>query len=790
MGVRLSGVAGDSYPATVICDPLHPKMKARSLLPAAAMLLAQLVTPLPCTAQDADFNSPRVAARAEAILSQMTLEEKAGQVNQFAADSLTGPGKPVGAADAMVRKGQIGSLFNVVTAKGTNAYQKEAVEESRLHIPILFGYDIIHGFHTLFPIPLGLSASWDPPLVEQTARVAAKEASSEGVRWTFSPMVDIARDPRWGRIAEGAGEDPYLGSAFARAYVRGYQGAHLDDPESILACAKHFVGYGAAEGGREYNTTDMSERTLRDVYLPPFHAAVDQGAGTIMSAFNSLNGVPSSANTFTLTQVLRNEWGFKGFVVSDWTSLREIVLHGIADDERTAARKGLMAGLDMDMQSNLYLPYLPGLVRSGEVPMARLDEAVRRILRVKIALGLFDRPYVDADANKDRSIDKRDVLALQAAEESFVLLENHRVNGAPLLPLAGVRGSRIALIGPLANSALDMLGSWTGASDAKDVVTFKDALTARAAREGMTVSFDLGTTIAGDSETGFPKAVEDASKSDLVILALGESGHASGEASARATLGLQGNQEKLLEAVAAVGKPVVLVVFSGRPLAITWASEHVPAILEAWFPGLQAGPALTGVLFGDVDPAGRLTASFPRSVGQVPIYYNHLNTGRPRVDPIGLGSQKADPYYITGYIDEKNTPLYPFGYGLTYTSFRYSAVHVDASSISAAAINAGTAHVTVSAEVRNTGKRAGTEVAQLYIRLRGTSVARPVSELKGFSRISLAPGESRRVEFTLGRAELSFWNIDMKDVAEAGSLYVWIAPDCTQGTPVKVEMTE
>jgi beta-glucosidase len=765
-------------------------MKAPSLLSAAAVLLAQLASPLSCTAQDTDFNSPQVAARAEAILSQMTLEEKVGQVNQFAADSLTGPGKPLGAVDALVRKGQIGSLFNVLTARETNAYQKEAVEESRVHIPILFGYDIIHGFHTLFPIPLGLSASWDPGLVEQTARVAAKEASSEGVRWTFSPMVDIARDPRWGRIAEGAGEDPYLGSAFARAYVRGYQGAHLDDPESILACAKHFVGYGAAEGGREYNTTEISERTLRGVYLPPFHAAVEQGAGTIMSAFNSINGVPASANAFTLTQVLRNEWGFAGFVVSDWTSIREIMLHGIADDERTAARKGFMAGVDMDMQSNLYLPYLAGLVRSGDVPVARLDEAVRRILRVKIALGLFDRPYVDAAATRDHSIDKRDVLALQAAEESFVLLENNKVNGAPLLPLAGVWGRRIALIGPLANSSLDMLGSWTGASDAKDVVTLKDALTARAVREGMSVSFDLGTTIAGDSEVGFPKAVDDASKADLVILALGESGHASGEASSRSTLGLQGNQEQLLEAVVAAGKPVVLVVFSGRPLAITWASSHVPAILEAWFPGLQAGPALTGVLFGDMDPAGRLTTSFPRSVGQVPIYYNHLNTGRPRVDPIGLDSQKADPYYITGYIDEKNIPLYPFGYGLTYTSFRYSAVHVDASSISAAAINSGTAHLTVSAEVRNTGKRAGTEVAQLYIRLRGTSVARPVSELKGFSRISLAPGESRRVEFTLGRAELSFWNIDMKDVAEAGSLYIWVAPDCIHGTPVKVEMTE
>jgi beta-glucosidase len=778
---------------------MRPNMKAPRLL--SALLMAQLVaalpgaaqtrlvTPLPGEAEARDFRSAQVEARVDALLSKMTLEEKVGQVNQLAADTLTGPGKPIGAVDALIRKGQVGSLFNVVTAKETDAYQKEAVTESRLHIPILFGFDIIHGFHTLFPIPLALSASWDPDMVERTARFAAREASREGVRWTFSPMVDIARDPRWGRIAEGSGEDPYLGSAFARAYVRGYQGTSLSNLDSIVACAKHFVGYGAAEGGREYNTTEISERTLRGVYLPPFRAAVDAGAGTIMSAFNAINGVPASANAFTLTRVLRNEWNFKGFVVSDWTSVREIMLHGIADDEPTAARKGFMAGVDMDMQSNLYLSYLPGLVRSGEVPMARLDEAVRRILRVKMALGLFESCYT-TDAGGDQGLLYPPDILGRAAEESFVLLENRSVDGAPLLPLAADRGRRIALIGPLADSAVDMLGSWTGASDSKRVVTLKSALAKRAASERMTLTFDLGTTIAGESESGFAEAVTDAAKADVVILALGESGHASGEASARSTLDLQGNQQKLLEAVVAAGKPVILVVFSGRPLAITWASQHVPAILEAWFPGMQAGLALTRVLFGDVAPAGRLTTSFPRSVGQVPIYYNHLNTGRPKVDPIGLGSQKADPYYITGYIDEKNTSLYPFGYGLTYTKFSYSAVHVDASAISAAAINNGTAHLTVSAEVRNTGKRAGTEVAQLYIRLRGTSVARPVSELKGFSRLSLKPGESRRVEFRLGRDELSFWNTDMKDVAEAGSLYVWVAPDCTQGAPVKVQITE
>jgi beta-glucosidase len=753
------------------------------LLPSAAPLGG-------LAAQAADVDTPQIEARVDALLSKMNLEEKVGQLNQLAVDSLTGPGESAGGVDGLIKKGSIGSLFNAVRAGATNGFQKEAVEGSRLHIPILFGYDIIHGFHTVFPIPLGLSASWDPALVEQTSHFAALEASAEGVRWTFSPMVDIARDARWGRITEGAGEDPYLGSAFARAYVRGYQGAHLDDPGSILACAKHFVGYGAVEGGREYNTTEISERTLRDVYLPPFHAAVDAGAGTLMSAFNAIDGVPASANAFTLTRVLRDEWGFRGFVVSDWTAIREIMLHGIADDECTAARKSFMAGVDMDMQSRLYLPELPKLVHSGDVPEGRVDEAVRRILRIKFALGLFDRPYVPEAGGVDAATEQkgRD-LALRAAQESFVLLENRDVNGSPLLPLAAAPGKRIALIGPLADSADDMRGSWSGASDSKGVVTLRAALAERAARGGMSLAYAPGTETSGASESGFAKAMEAAEAADIVVLALGESAHSSGEASSRSTLDLEGNQEKLLEAVVGTGKPVVLVVFSGRPLAITWASAHVPAILQAWFPGNQAGVALARTLFGDADPAGRLTVSVPRSVGQEPIYYNTLNTGRPRSDAIGLGSAKADPYYITGYIDEKNTPLYPFGYGLTYTAFSYSSVKVDASSISAKTLNEGSSRLTVSAEIRNTGKRAGTEVAQLYIRLRGTSVARPVRELKGFERVHLAPGEGRRLEFTLGREDLSFWNIDMRDVAEPGSLYVWVAPDSTRGDPARVEIT-
>ena len=735
----------------------------------------------------AEIGTSDADARVEALLGQMTLEEKAGQLNQLSVGSLTGPARIVSNGDELIKEGLVGSLFNAVAARETNDYQSMAIKGSRLHIPILFGLDVIHGFRTVFPIPLGLSASWDPGLVEQTARRAAIEASSQGIRWTFSPMVDIARDPRWGRIAEGAGEDPYLGSAFARAYVRGYQGTRLDDPSSIIACAKHFVGYGAAEGGRDYNTTEISERTLRGVYLPPFHAAVDAGAGTLMSAFNSLDGVPCSANAFTLTQVLKSEWSFRGFVVSDWTSIREIMLHGIANDEPTAARKSFLAGVDMDMQSNLYLPCLPRLVRSGLVPMDRLNDAVRRILRVKVALGLFERPYVDIPARSNPVDDpEAKALSLRAAEESFVLLENRKVGEAPLLPLASSHGRRLALIGPLADSAGDMLGSWSGRGEARDVVTFRQALAERAKRDGMLLSVAQGTDMSGASNSGIAEAVRTAKGADVVVLALGESGNSSGEASARSRLDLPGRQQDLLEAIVATGKPVVLVVFSGRPLAITWASEHVPAILMAWFPGLQAGPALVGTLFGDAAPAGRLTVSIPRSVGQVPIYYNALNTGRPRVDPIGLGPTKADPYYVTGYLDEANTPLYPFGHGLTYTTFSYSPTHVSTDEIGAEALNRGEAGLTVSAEVRNTGGREGTETVQLYIRLRGTSVARPVRELKGFQRVHLAPGESRSVEFKLGREELSFWNISMSNVVEPSALYVWVAPDSAQGQPAKV----
>ncbi|MGH7996086.1 MAG: glycoside hydrolase family 3 N-terminal domain-containing protein [Opitutaceae bacterium] len=725
-------------------------------------------------------------ARIEALLGKMTLEEKAGQLNQLSVECLPGPVHGADTGDELVRRGLVGSVLDANTAYETNFYQREAIEDTRLHIPLLFGLDVIHGFRTIFPVPLGLSASWDPRLVERTARFAAHEAALQGVRWTFSPMVDIARDPRWGRIVEGAGEDPYLGAAMARAYVRGYQGRKLDEPGSILACAKHFVGYGAAEGGRAYNTTEISERTLREVYLPPFRAATDAGAATVMSAFNALDGVPASANAFTLSTILKGEWRFPGFVVSDWGAVPELMLHGIANDEATAARKAFMAGVDMDMQSTLFLYHLPDLVRSGAVPRSRLDDAVRRVLRLKFALGLFDHPYVADPGSPFPPIAAEGrALARRAAEESFVLLENRPFDGARLLPLAAAPRRRIALIGPLAGSAGDMLGSWTCQGNPRDVVTLESALTEYANATGMNLVYAKGTGVAGAPDGGFAEAIAAAKNADIAVVALGEGGHDTGEASSRANLNLPGDQEALLEAVVATGTPVVLIVFSGRPLTISWAATHVPAILMAWFPGLEAGPALVRTLFGEASPSGRLTVSIPRTVGQVPIYYDALNTGRPASDPIGLGINPASERYVSGYIDEPSTPLYPFGYGLTYTSFSYSPPEVDTATVSAKAIENG-ARISVAADVRNTGARAGTAVAQLYIRWRGTSVARPVRELKGFRRVDLAPGASRHLVFALGRDELQFWGLDRKFEVEPGSLYVWVAGSSTGGIPVKV----
>ncbi len=732
-------------------------------------------------------NDPKTEARVEQLLQQMTLEEKAGQMTQFSIGTPTGPGTGRSDYKEMVARGEVGAILNMTGAAQTNAMQKIAVEQSRLHIPLIFGLDIIHGYRTSFPIPLGLSATWNPELIERVARLAAQEGSRAGIRWTFSPMVDIARDARWGRIAEGAGEDPYLGSAIAAAYVRGYQGASLSNPDSLAACAKHFAGYGAVEGGRDYNTAEIPERLLRQIYLPPFEAAADAGAATFMSAFEALNEVPSTENAFTLKTVLRDEWNFKGLVVSDYDAVAELIPQGVALDGATAARKAAIAGVDMDMESNLYRTELPALVRSGAVPQAVLDEAVRRILRVKFALGLFDHPYTAENDDAAKPIPPASLeLARTTAEQSFVLLKNAPVNGKPILPL-NATVKTIAVIGPLADDGAQMVGSWGGKSTAKDVTTLRAALEARLQSSGGRVLYAKGADLTGSSDAGFAEAVNAAKKSDVVIMALGEDANLmTGEAASRAHLDLPGNQEQLLEAVTATGKPIVLLVFSGRPLVLNWAAQHVAAIMEAWFPGVQAGPALVRTLYGDVSPSGKLTTSFPRAVGQEPLYYNALNTGRPanKIDLTHPPTNNEEKY-VSRYVDEQNSPLFPFGFGLSYTTFDYSPTTLSVSTASAAALNQGSQSIRVSADVKNTGDREADEIVQLYIRQRGTSVARPVRELKGFRRITLAPGQSQRVEFTLGRDELSFWNIDMKDVIEPAQVTVWIAPNSTRGTPAQ-----
>lgn len=736
--------------------------------------------------------------RIDELLRKMTPEEKVGQLVQYSAGQPTGPGTGRTDYEDMIRKGEIGALFNITTAHQVNAYQRIAVEQSRLHIPLLFGLDVIHGFRTEFPVPLGLASTWDPVLIEQAARVAAREASASGIRWTFSPMVDIARDARWGRMTEGSGEDPFLGAAIARAYVRGYQGARLGDPDSIAACPKHFVGYGAAEGGRDYNSTEISEHTLRQYYFPPFRAALDEGAVTLMSAFNSLDGVPSSANPFTLKQILKGEWGFQGLVDSDWTSVAELISHGIANDGATAARKAFLAGVDMDMASSLYHEDLVKLVRSGEVPEAAVDDSVRRVLRVKFALGLFEHPYTD-EATEASAMLRPESLLLEraAAEESFVLLKNANVFGSPLLPLSTTTKT-LALIGPLADDPKDMLGSWSAQGRPEDAISLRASLIQRIGEQN--VRYAQGADILGGSDDQMAEAVKAAEQSDIAILALGEDApEMTGEAASRAFLGLPGRQEELLEKIVATGKPVVLLIFSGRPLTLPWAFEHVPAVMAAWFPGVQAGTALVRTLFGDATPSGRLVVSWPRSVGQEPLYYDALNTGRPagNID-LAHRPRSSDEKYVSRYIDEQNSPQFPFGFGLSYTTFSYGNLRIDKTQLSAknlndelhAKENPRLAVLTASAEVTNSGPRPGTETVQLYVRLQGTSTAQPVRALSGFQRITLAPGETKKVTFPLGPEAFAIWNGQQKFAAEPAKVTLWIAADSSQGLSSTLEITK
>jgi beta-glucosidase len=783
--------------------------KSRSLFPKLIPSLARLIptallfsglcllTSVAPLAQVSSSHAGGIAdkgldTRVESILHRMTLEEKVGQLVQYSAGQPTGPGTGRTDYDDMIARGEIGSLFNVIDPKEINKYQKIAMEKSRLHIPILFGLDVIHGFKTEFPIPLGLASTWDPSIIEKASRVAAMEAAADGIRWTFSPMVDIARDARWGRMAEGAGEDPFLGSAMAAAYVRGYQGSRLDAPDSIAACAKHYVGYGAAEGGRDYNSTEISEHTLRQFYLPPFHAALEAGTASLMSAFNSLNGIPSSANPFTLKQILRKEWGFRGLVVSDWNSVGELIPHGLANDGATAARKAFLAGVDMDMVSSLYHDNLQQIVKSGQATEAQLDEAVRHALRVKLGLGLFEHPYVDEGAAAKALYHPESIaLAQTAAERSFVLLKNaNGPDGKALLPLAA--GSQnVAVIGPLADDSSYPGGAPPGSGPR---VSLPAALAQRLGESH--VSRFQGAGILDGSDNGIAEAVAGAQKADVAILTLGEAPDMSGEAASRAHLGLPGRQQELLEAIVRTGKPVVLILFSGRPLTLPWAFEHVPTVLAAWLPGIAAGPALVRTLFGDVNPSGKLVVTWPRAVGQEPLYYNSLGTGRPPGDidltrpPSGVASR-----YLSRYIDEQNTPQFPFGYGGSYTSFKYGPTTVSTQRLSVATLNQGLSAgakgataMTAEADVTNTGSRPGEEVVQLYIRLQGTSVAEPVRMLKGFQTVAIAPGETRRVKFELKPEAFAMWNDHNQVVTEAAKVTVWISPDSARGSPAQAEI--
>jgi beta-glucosidase len=753
--------------------------------------------------------SKEINAKVDSLLKKMTLEEKIGQTVQYSAGFATGPSASNLTYDELVAKGHIGSMLNVVGADRTNHYQHIAMEKSRLHIPVLFGLDVIHGHRTIFPVPVAIAASWDPEAAETVARVSAEESRADGIDWVFSPMVDIARDARWGRIIESNGEDPYLSAALARAWVKGYQQDDLSKADSVAACVKHFAAYGAVTAGRDYNAVDMSELMLRQVYLKPYHAAVDAGVATVMSSFNSLNGIPATADPFLFTQILRREWQFDGFVVSDWGAVSELQNHAIGDGP-TVARKALEAGVDMDMEGDLFATVIASQVRSGKIPEGVLDEAVRRILRVKFALGLFDHPYTNEGPSYAPTPERR-AVARKVADETVVLLKNDPMEGVGNLLPVTAKAKTIALIGPMADDALDLLGAWTVTGNPKDVITLKSALSQRLGdrllyapgcgllsgedqRVLQSVTFTGQTSPSNepipDDQKSIAGAVETARKADLAILALGEpTNWMEGEAASRTTLGFTGAQEQLLEAVVATGKPVVLVVLAGRPLELKWAAEHVPAILEAWSPGIEAGPAVEDVLFGDVNPSGKLPASFPRSVGQEPLYYAQMPTGRPAHGDLSHVPRNVQEKSVSRYMDEENSALFPFGWGLSYSRFSYSQPALDRTEVPVREIiSSHKPVVRVSVDVRNTGSVTGTEVVQLYIRNTEASVEQPLRELKGFARVALAPGESRRVTFPLGFDELNFYNSELRETIEPTTYDIWVGGSslATAETSLKV----
>mgnify|MGYP002593592750 CR=1 FL=1 len=747
------------------------------------LILLALLLPLGLQAQKPPQDMDRFL---DNLLKRMTLEEKIGQLNlPVTGEITTGQAKSSDIA-TKIKRGEVGGLFNLKGVDKIRDVQRLAVENSRLGIPLLFGMDVIHGYETIFPIPLGLSCTWDIPAIEESARIAAVEASADGISWTFSPMVDISRDPRWGRVSEGSGEDPFLGALIARAMVRGYQGKDMSRNDEIMACIKHFALYGAAEAGRDYNTVDMSRQRMFNDYMLPYQAGVEAGAGSVMASFNEVEGVPATANKWLMTDVLRGAWGFNGFVVTDFTGISEMIDHGIGDLQTVSAR-AINAGVDMDMVSEGFIGTLKKSVEEGKVSVETVNTACRRILEAKYKLGLFDNPYKYCDLKRparDIFTKEHRAAARKIAGESFVLLKNEGLSPtlAPVLPLSPT--GTIAVIGPLANTRSNMPGTWSVAAVLDKSPSLVEGLTEWVGNQGK-ILYAKGSNLIGDAayeeratmfgrslnrdnrtdQQLLDEALKIASQADVIVAALGESSEMSGESSSRTNLNLPDVQHTLLEALLKTGKPVVLVLFTGRPLVLNWEQEHVPAILNVWFGGSEAGPAIGDVLFGAVNPGGKLTMTFPKSVGQIPLYYAHKNTGRP------LKEGKWFEKFRSNYLDVDNDALYPFGYGLSYTTFRFSDITLNRSSIGMD--NELVASVTVT----NTGDRAGSEVVQLYIRDLVGSVTRPVKELKGFEKIYLQPNESRTVRFTIAPEMLKFYNADLKFVAEPGDFDVMIGPD-------------
>lgn len=726
-----------------------------------------------CTRMPSGQKDYAIEKRIESLVSRMTLEEKLGQMNQISSygniEDMSG----------LIKKGEVGSILNEVDPVRINALQRVAMEESRLGIPLLMARDVIHGFKTIFPIPLGQAASFDPQVAEDGARVAAIEASSVGIRWTFAPMIDVARDPRWGRMAEGCGEDTYLTSVMGAAMIKGFQGDSLNNPTSIAACPKHFVGYGAVEGGRDYNSTFIPERRLRNVYLPPFEAAAKAGAATFMTSFNDNDGVPSTGNKFILKDVLRDEWGFDGLVVTDWASANEMINHGFAANPAEVAMKAVNAGVDMEMVSYTFVKELPELIKAGKVKEAAIDEAVRNILRVKYRLGLFDNPYVDEKKPSVLYAPSHLEAAKQAAVESAILLKNEKET----LPLqASVK--TVAVVGPLANAPYEQLGTWVFDGDKNKTVTPLSAIR-ELVGDKVQVIYEPGLTFSRDKNmAGVAKAAAAAARADVILAFVGEEAILSGEAHCLADLNLQGAQCELIAALAKTGKPVVTVVMAGRPLTIGKEAELSSAVLYSFHPGTMGGAALADLLWGKAVPSGKTPVTFPKMVGQVPIYYAHNNTGRPAtrnevlLDDIAVEAGQTSLGCTSFYLDAGFDALYPFGYGLSYTTFKYSNVKLSSSTLKKDDV------LTVTFDLENTGKYAATEVAQLYVQDKVGSVTRPVKELKRFTRVTLKPGEKKSVSFELPVGELAFWNMDMVRMVEPGDFGLWVAPDSQSGEEV------